>query len=79
MMSYGKGLPGGDGALLLLRTQPEHTREPRRLMMKLSMDEHVDISRAPEGTISLTAAGVTKMQEAANSAPALWQCLQQKK
>ena len=34
---------------------------------------------APEGTISLTAAGVTKMQEAANSAPALWQCLQQKK
>ena len=58
-------------------SQREHTREPRRLMCKLTKVEHVDLSSAvAESSIRLTAAGVEQMRAAETAAPPLWASLQ---
>mmetsp|Transcript_40589 Transcript_40589/g.135244 ORF Transcript_40589/g.135244 Transcript_40589/m.135244 type:complete len:1025 (-) Transcript_40589:40-3114(-) len=76
MVVFGKAVPGGNGSLFL-RTGPDFTRSPRRMMSKLLNGEHVDLSRAvSEGVLSLTQMGIVHVALATASAPAMWQSLQ---
>jgi hypothetical protein len=76
MVVFGKVVPGGNDSLFL-RTGPEFTRSPRRMIGKLFKGEHVDLSRAvSDSVLSLTPLGVVHLALAMAAAPAMWQSLQ---